>query len=490
VVTHRAEHEGADSAEPALAEDDHLGVVGVVEDRPAGRALGEGALDVGRALAGDGVDDLPQRLLRRLSYRLRVDRGDIGRARHRDRQQGAPGVHGANPGATQGCLVEGKPERLLGGVRSIDADDDHATTVPAPGCGVQNARAVIDLRSDTVTRPTVGMREAIAAAAVGDEQYREDPTVNELQERAAALLGQERALFLPTATMANQIALRLHTRPGDVLVAEELSHVLIYEFGGPAVHAGLITVGVRGQRGRLTAAQLEAVVGRSSSDVDQRAAVLSVENTHNSAGGTVWPLDELDAVIAVAHAHGLGVHLDGARLVNAAVAQGVAVAELGSRCDTVTLCLSKGLGCPLGAILAGPDELMERAWREKHLFGGAMRQAGIVAAAGLYALDHHVDRLADDHARARRLAGAWHAAGVPVDLEQVQTNFVQIDVAPLGLGRREALDRLRAAGVGVSATVHETVIRAVTHLDIGDDDVERAIELVPKALGAGDRAGG
>ena len=343
---------------------------------------------------------------------------------------------------------------------------------------------MVDLRSDTVTRPTPGMREAIAAAAVGDEQQREDPSVNTLQERVAALVGHEAALFLPTATMANQIALKLHARPGDVLVAEELSHVLVYEFGGPAVHAGVISVGIGGDRGRITPEQLEAVVGRSAYDVDQRPAVLSLENTHNSAGGTVWPLAELDAVVGAARAHGLGVHLDGARLLNAAVAQGVAPAEIAGRCDTVTVCLSKGLGCPLGAILAGPAGLMERAWREKHLFGGAMRQAGVVAAAGLYALDHHVDRLADDHARARRLAEAWHEAGLPVDLSRVQTNFVQVDVGPLGLSRQEALDRLAAAGVQLSATIHETIIRAVTHLDVGDEGVERAIAAVPAALGA------
>ncbi len=347
---------------------------------------------------------------------------------------------------------------------------------------MQNAAAVIDLRSDTVTRPTAGMRAAIAAAEVGDEQMREDPTVDALQERAAALLGHERALFLPTATMANQIALKLHARPGDVLIAEELSHVLIYEFGGPAVHAGVISVGVPGERGRIAPEQVAAVVRRSGYDVDQRPAVLSLENTHNSAGGTVWPLDELDAVARLAREHGLGVHLDGARLLNAAVAQGVPAAEIAGRCDTVTLCLSKGLGCPLGAILAGSSALMERAWREKHLFGGAMRQAGIVAAAGLYALDHHVARLADDHARARRLAQGWHEAGVPVDLERVQTNFVQIDVAPLGLTRQEALERLDAAGVGLSATIHDSIVRAVTHLDVGDDDVEQALSAVPAAL--------
>ena len=178
------------------------------------------------------------------------------------------------------------------------------------------------------------------------------------------------------------------------------------------------------------------------------------------------------------------VHLDGARLLNASVATGVPAAEMGRLFDTVTLCLSKGLGCPLGALLAGSTETIERAWREKHLFGGAMRQAGIVAAAGVYALEHHVERLAEDHARAHRLAEGWHTAGLPVDPDQVETNFVQLDVGALGLGRDEALARLREAGVGLSSTIHPTVVRAVTHLDLDDDAIDRAIELAPQALGA------
>jgi threonine aldolase len=328
------------------------------------------------------------------------------------------------------------------------------------------------------------MRAAIAAAAVGDEQMREDPTVNELQERAAILLGQERALFLPTATMANQIALKLHGRPGDVLIAEEHSHVLIYEFGGAAVHAGLLTLGLPGTAGRLTKEQVQATLSTVVDDVDQRPAVLVLENTHNVAGGRVWPLAEVEAVAAVARGAGVGVHMDGARLLNAAVALDVPAAEIGSRVDTITLCLSKGLGCPLGAVLAGPADLLERAWREKFLFGGAMRQAGIVAAAALYALDHNVDRLAADHARARRLAEGWHAAGLPVELDRVETNFVQIDASRLTVSRAEALTALREAGVGMSPTFGSTHIRAVTHLDVADDDVERALVLVPGALGS------
>ena len=341
---------------------------------------------------------------------------------------------------------------------------------------------MIDLRSDTATRPTEGMRAAIAAAEVGDEQKREDPTVNALQERAAALLGQEAALFVPTATMANQIALKLHTRPGDVLVAERHAHVVIYEYGGAAAHAGLLVEPIAGRAGRFGVAELEAASIPSTKAADQRATLVALENTHNSSGGRCWPLPELRAVTQAARERGLATHLDGARLLNAAVATGVPPAELGGLFDTVTLCLSKGLGCPLGALLAGSAETMERAWREKHLFGGAMRQAGIVAAAGVYALDHHVERLADDHARARRLAEGWHAAGLPVDLEQVETNFVQLDVAALGFDRDHALALLRDAGVGLSSTIHPTVARAVTHLDVDDDDIERAVELAPGAL--------
>jgi threonine aldolase len=328
------------------------------------------------------------------------------------------------------------------------------------------------------------MRAAIAAAEVGDEQKREDPSVTTLQQRVADLLGQEEALFLPTATMANQIALKLHTRPGDVLLAEATSHVVVYEYGGPAAHAGLMIQGLPGRGGRLTPEQVRDAVPARTKTADQAPAVLSLEDTHNSAGGRLWPLDELDEVVAAAREAGLAVHLDGARMLNAAVAQSVHPSAIASRFDTVTLCLSKGLGCPLGAVLAGSRPLIERAWREKHLFGGAMRQAGVVAAAGVYALDHHVERLVDDHARARRLAERWHHAGLPVDLERVETNFVQIDVAPLGLSSGDALGRLRDAGVGLSSTIHPTVIRAVTHLDVTDEDIELACEGVPDALSA------
>jgi threonine aldolase len=343
---------------------------------------------------------------------------------------------------------------------------------------------VIELRSDTLTQPTPGMRRAIAEAVVGDEQKREDPTVNELERRAAAFLGQEEAVFLPTATMANQIALRVLSRPGDELLAEENSHVLINEQGGPAVFSGLVMRGLPGDRGRISPEQIRSCVRDHRSGHMPITKVVSLENTHNSSGGRVWRLDEIDSIADTCRELDLRLHLDGARIANAAVALGVPAAEVGGRFETVTLCLSKGLGCPLGALVAGSAPLMVQARRNKHLFGGAMRQAGIVAAAGVYALEHHVDRIADDHARARRLGEALHDAGLPVDLDQVETNFVQIDVGPLGLTKAEALERLHQAGVGLSSTVHPTLLRAVTHLDVSDEDIDRAIELIPRALGA------
>ena len=323
------------------------------------------------------------------------------------------------------------------------------------------------------------MRAAMAAAAVGDEQRREDPTVNELEERAARLVGQEEAVFLPTATMANQIALRLHTEPGDELVGEENCHVFISELGGPAVHSGVVTRGLPGAAGRFTPEQVRAAY-RVPAIHSPRTRVVWVENSHNASGGRVWPLAEIDALRELCDELDLRFHLDGARVFNAAVASGEEPAEIGRRFDTVTLCLSKGLGCPLGALLAGTSAAMTRARRFKHLFGGAMRQAGIVAAAGVYALDHNVERLAEDHARAKRLSLGLADAGLAVDPDRVETNFVQVDVAPLT--KEEAIGLLAEQGVGLSATIHPSVLRAVTHLDLDADDVHAALELIPQAL--------
>jgi threonine aldolase len=341
---------------------------------------------------------------------------------------------------------------------------------------------VINLRSDTATQPTPGMREAIAAAEVGDEQVREDPTVNDLESRMATILAQEEAVFVPTATMANEIALRVLAEPGDELIAEEESHLLLSELGGPAVFAGLMARPIASPNGRFGPEQIRAKARDGDLGHTPTTRVVAIENTHNSSGGRVWPVAEVEAVAETCRELGLALHLDGARLFNAAVASSVEPAAYARHADTVTICFSKGLGCPFGAIVAGSSERMLRARRFKHQFGGAMRQAGIAAAACVYALDHHVERLAEDHARARRLAEALHEAGVPVDLEQVETNFVQVDVGALGLSQVDALERLRAEGVRLSATSGGK-LRAVTHLDVTDEDVERAADLIPRALG-------
>lgn len=338
---------------------------------------------------------------------------------------------------------------------------------------------MVDLRSDTATRPSAGMRAAMASAEVGDEQEREDPTVLELERRAAALLGQEEAVYLPTATMGNQIALAILGERGAELVVEERAHIMTSELGGAGYHSGLQTRPLPGYRGRLSPEQIRDVGWKDGDFWTPRAAILALENTHNTSGGAVWPLDELRAAVDTAHQLGMRAHLDGARLMNAAVASGTPAAEIAGMFDTVTLCLSKGLGCPLGALIAGSAELMYRARLEKHRFGGAMRQAGIVAAAGVYALDHNVERLADDHARARRLAESWAAAGLSVDLELVQSNFVQLEVANID----EAKARIRDHGVLLSQT-SPTRLRAVTHLDITDDDIDTALVAVPQALAA------
>jgi threonine aldolase len=323
---------------------------------------------------------------------------------------------------------------------------------------------VIDLRSDTVTKPTPGMLAAMAGAEVGDEQEREDPTTNELQRRMAGLLGHEAALFLPTATMANQAALRVLSRPGCKVVAEERTHVLIYEWGGPAIHSGLVMQGLTAEAGRPTPEQIEEV------DEFGPGSVLVLENTHRSSGGRIWPFEEFRAAVDAARARGAAVHLDGARLFNASVAAGIEPAAWGRLADTVTICFSKGLGCPFGAILAGPAETTERAWEGKFLFGGALRQSGIASAAMLYALENNVDRLAEDHRRARRLA-----EGVGIDPATVETNFVPIPDEP-GLRARLLERDVRVGGL------RPGWLRAVTHLDIGDKDIEKAIERMQEAL--------
>jgi threonine aldolase len=279
------------------------------------------------------------------------------------------------------------------------------------------------------------------------------------------MLGHEAALFLPTATMANQCALRVLSRPGCKVVAEERTHVLIYEWGGPAIHSGLVMQGLVADAGRPTPEQIGEV------DELGPGSVLVLENTHRSSGGRIWPLHEFAAAAEAARARGAAVHLDGARLFNASVAAGLEPSAWGAHADTVTICFSKGLGCPFGAVLAGSAETIERAWEGKFLFGGALRQSGLAAAAMLYALDHHVDRLADDHTRARRLA-----EGIGIDPASVETNVVPIPDEP---GLRE---RLVERGVRVGG-LRPGWLRAVTHLDIGDPELDKAIERMQEVVG-------
>lgn len=342
-------------------------------------------------------------------------------------------------------------------------------------------QAMIDLRSDTVTRPTDGMRRAMATAEVGDEQRGDDPTVNALCARVAALLGKDAALFLPSGTMCNQIAVLVHCRPGDEIIAADMAHLIRSEAAGPAALAGAQLLGVPSDRGIFTATAVEAAL-RAPSRHAPRTRLVEIEQTVNAGGGAVWPLAGIEAVADLARRHGLAMHMDGARLLNAVVASGISARDLSAPFDSVWIDLSKGLGCPIGGVLAGAPEFIEECWRWKHRLGGAMRQAGIVAAAGLYALDHHVERLADDHRAARVLADRLREApGVRLDPAMVETNIVFFDVADSGLGAQDVSRRLRSRGVLIDPA-DPTRLRAVTHLDVTAEEVEAAARHVAEVV--------
>ena len=339
----------------------------------------------------------------------------------------------------------------------------------------------VNLFSDTQTLPTPAMRHAMAEAEVGDEQRFADPTVNALQDRVAELLGHEAGLFLPSGTMCNAIAFRLHVRPGgDEVILESTSHPVVAEAGGPGAISGATLHMLEGDGGIFTAAQVEAAVQKPGDRYAPRSRLVSIEQTTNMGGGRVWPLDQIHAVLEVADRHGLRTHLDGARLMNAVVASGVSAADHARRFDTAWLDFSKGLGAPVGGVLVASRELIEEAWRYKQMWGGAMRQAGIVAAGGLYALEHHVERLADDHANARVLAeGLAELPGVEIDTARVETNIVIFDVPADAAGFCRRLEE--EAGVLMGAFGARRV-RAVTHLDVDRAGVERALEGARKAL--------
>lgn len=338
---------------------------------------------------------------------------------------------------------------------------------------------VVDLRSDTVTRPTPEMYEAMAAARLGDDVLGDDPTVAELEDLSARMLGKEAAVFVPSGTMGNQIAIASHTEPGDVMIVEEEAHVLYYEVGAPAILNGVLTRTVRSHQGVMDPHDIERAVMKRSLHTPG-SALLALENTHNRGGGTIVPLEMMRAYREVADRHGLKVHLDGARVFNASVALGVPVTEIARHCDSISFCLSKGLASPVGSVLVGSHQLIDRAriWRKR--LGGGMRQAGLLAACGIVSLTKMVDRLADDHARAKRLATELEGTpGLSVDPSSVHTNMAMLDT---DRPAEEWLDALKEHGVwALPPSPHR--IRCVFHNDVDDDATTLAIEAIRAVAG-------
>ena len=340
---------------------------------------------------------------------------------------------------------------------------------------------LIDLRSDTVTQPSAEMRAAIAAAPVGDDQYGEDPTVNLLQERVAALLGKESALFLPSGTMANQVALLVLTHPGDDVIVSRESHAEWHETGAAAANAGVQFTAI-GAKGVFTADEFNAAIKPRGHVVYPPTTLVEIENTHNRAGGIVFPQQEAERICATARSRDIATFLDGARLLNAAVASKRQAVELAAPFDLVSLALSKGLGAPGGTMLAGSRDLIRRAVRHRRRLGGAMRQAGIFAAAGLYALAHNIDRLADDHANARVIADRLSTSNkIVLDPATVQTNILVFDVTPDAPDAATVVNRAKERGVLIFAFGPRT-IRAVTHLDVSRQECERAADVLLEVI--------
>jgi threonine aldolase len=332
---------------------------------------------------------------------------------------------------------------------------------------------VIDLRSDTVTKPTPAMREAMAQAPVGDDVYGEDPTVNRLQDMAAALLGKPAALFVPTGIMANQLAIRVQAQLGEEVVVDARSHIVRYEHGAAAALAGVHLQWLNGERGILTPEQVEAAI-RPQEPAQPTTALICLENTHNGGGGTIYPLPTIERIRSLAQSRGVRMHLDGARLFNAVVATGIAARDYARHFDTVSFCVSKGLGAPVGSLVAGETATIRRLRHFRRMYGGGMRQAGILAAAGIYALEHHIPRLKEDHEHAKRLAVLLQKIpGVVIHPEHVETNIVMFELKDSPLTATELLRGLKEAGVLLN-TIGGMTFRAVTHLDVSAEDIERA----------------
>ncbi len=342
-------------------------------------------------------------------------------------------------------------------------------------------KSLIDLRSDTVTRPTPAMRKAMSEAEVGDDVFGEDPTVNALQERVAKMLGKEAALFVPSGTMANQLAIKSHTQPGDEVIIEATSHLYNFEGGGGAVLSGIQFQCLKGLRGILDAPQIEEAI-RPDDHHFPVTRLICLENTHNRGGGAIYPIDKMAEIYRLAKSKGLLVHLDGARLWNASVATGIGPHEYGQWADSVSVCLSKGLGAPIGSLVAGSKIFIDRVHRFRKMFGGGMRQVGIIASAGLYALDHHIERLKEDHQNAKRLALSLKELKViSIHPEQVETNIVIFDAGQTGMTAPQLSEAMKANGVLIHA-FGKTQIRLVTHLDVSSEDIEMALKAFVKVF--------
>ncbi len=340
---------------------------------------------------------------------------------------------------------------------------------------------LIDLRSDTVTQPTDAMRRAMMKAQVGDDVFGEDPTVNALQQRMAALFGKEAALFVSSGTMGNQLAIKCHTLPGQEVLCEADSHPFNYEAGGPAFLSGVQMRPLTGHRGVLNVSDLQACLRAHDHHFPPTSLVL-IENTHNRAGGAIIPLENIQQIFRFTRKHRLALHLDGARLWNAHVATGIPLSEYGRWCDSLTVCLSKGLGAPAGSVLMGSREFIDQAHRYRKMWGGGMRQIGILAAAGLYALDHHINRLTQDHKNAKKLAHRLaKLPGLRVDITAVQTNMVMVDLDPPGLKSTDLVVTLKENGLAAIA-VNARRIRMVTHLGVSSRDMDRAAGIVEKTI--------
>ncbi|MDE0821998.1 MAG: aminotransferase class V-fold PLP-dependent enzyme [Opitutales bacterium] len=340
----------------------------------------------------------------------------------------------------------------------------------------------IDLRSDTVTQPTQAMRVAIGNAEMGDDVLGDDATVQELQQKLATMLGKEDALFVPSGTMSNSIAIRAQTQPGDEIITETNSHIYIYEGGGYAALSGCSVALVKGTHGIMDAENVAKAIRKSEGSLSHfpNGRLVCVENTSNRGGGTCYPQETLDEIARIAHDNDCNVHMDGARLFNAVISTGVDAARMARDYDSISICLSKGLGAPVGSVLVGSSELIARAHRWRKMFGGGMRQAGLIAAGGLYAINNHIQSLADDHLRARRLAEAVSVMdGFTVDIDTIETNMVYVKGLIEG---QDIVDQLAAHGVDV-LTVGQNMIRAVTHLHITDGDIEQAIAAFEKLAG-------